>query len=393
MHTSTFLSNYKNIILGCIFLIICNVLYAQKNDANKIVTNNNWSINLNAGSTQYWGYLNSTGIKSSLKHAPTWGYGFVITNQITHVIGFRGQFLMGKIKGRKDVFSDGSPANLLYFSDFAEQNLTVKVSLTNMIKGYKPNRMLNIYGLAGIGLTHSQGQTTNYLTYKIESDWGYKQGRGINGYELEGLGTAGIGVSLKLSNELDFTFENSMKFTKRNKLDEINGFLNSDAFGYSSIGLSYNFRFKKDEKKALVVETIIQEKPKPVTTELKPVEVKKEVVSTPAPAKEVQKSTFVETVKQPEENPVERVVLFSGYKVQIQASITPDSFDNIMKQYNLTEQIREDHTNKWYRYSVGEYSTYKEANAYRKILNTRNKLTGTFIVKIEDGKRVGPVGK
>jgi len=64
-----------------------------------------------------------------------------------------------------------------------------------------------------------------------------------------------------------------------------------------------------------------------------------------------------------------------------------------MMEYHLKEQIREDHTDKWYRYSVGEFKSYLEASKYKRILNTRNKIKGAFVVKFKDGKRVGPVWK
>jgi len=393
MQTSTFLSKQKKIVLGCIFLIICNLLFAQKTELNNISTNKDWSINVNAGSTQYWGYINSRSIGSSLKHAPSWGYGIVLARQITPLFGIRGQFLMGKIKGRKDVFSEGTPANLLYFSDFVESTITATISFSDLIKGYKPNRILNIYGLAGIGVSNFKGNITNYLTWQTVKTWGDKRGRGINGYELEGLGNVGVGLTVKLNKDLDFTFENEMKFMHTNKLNEINGKFPFDLYGYSSIGLSYNFSFKKAAKIAPIVKNIIPETPKPVTAEKKPEEVKKEVVSVPVPVKTEPEAIPIVTVKQTEVKRVERAVLFSGYKVQILASVKIDSFDLIMKKYKLNEQIREDHTDKWYRYSVGEFSTFNEANAYRKILNKRNKLKGTFIVKIIDGRRVGPVRK
>ena len=85
--------------------------------------------------------------------------------------------------------------------------------------------------------------------------------------------------------------------------------------------------------------------------------------------------------------------MFTGYKVQILATLSPASFDNIMLQFNLKEQIREDHTDKWYRYSVGEFKSFKEANAYRKILNSRNKIKDAFVVKFSDGKRGKQVWK
>jgi len=403
MNKSTFIFKPKRIILGCLLLIISNIVLAQKNDTIK-TAENNWSINLNSGSTQYWGYINSWNIGTTLKHEPVWGYGLVLTRQFTHLFGIRAQFLMGKLKGRKDLFSDGTTANLIYFSDFVEGNITAKISLTDIIAGYKPNRALNVYGIAGIGMSNFQGETTNYITKVVVNTYGHGSGRGINGYELEGLGTVGIGLTVRLNKVLDFTFENSMKFIHKNKLNERNGIFLFDLYGYSSIGLSYNFKLNKEEKIKPVVKNTNQTQPKTVITEKKPIEVKKEpapvkpevkkeVVATPAPVKTEQKVTPAEPVKKQEIKPVEKVKLFSGYKVQILATLTPTSFDIIMEQYNLNEQIREDHIDKWYRYSVGEFQSFKEANAYRKLFNTHNKIKDSFIAKFEDGKRIGPVWK
>ena len=388
MYTNTFISNKKKIILGCIFLIISSVLFAQKNELNRVVTNK-WSININAGSTQFWGYINPKNLNTSLKHIPMWGYGLALTRQITPEFEIRGQFLMGKLRGKNDFSNDGKPINLLYFSDFTEGNISAKFSLTDMINGYKPNRPLTIYGLAGLGVANFQGETIDYLTFEKVHNYGHGSGRGIFGYEIEGLGTFGIGLTLKLSKVLDFTFENSLKFTNTNKLNETKGILQFDSYGYSSIGLSYNFSLNKDEKKVPVVKNNIPEKQKSV-------EVKKEVVNTPV--KTEQKVTPAQTMKQPEikeegTKQVEKIALFSGYKIQILATLTYESIDNIMQQYKLTERIREDHSDKWYRYSVGEFKTFSEAKAYRKNLKKHVKLKDSFIVKFEDGKRVGQVWK
>ena len=56
MDTSTFISTTKKFFLGYLLLIICNVLYAQK-AAEKPSVMHTWSININGGSTQYWGIL------------------------------------------------------------------------------------------------------------------------------------------------------------------------------------------------------------------------------------------------------------------------------------------------------------------------------------------------
>jgi hypothetical protein len=271
------------------------------------------------------------------------------------------------------------------------------MSFTDLIKGYKPNRSFTLYGIAGIGLSNFQGETINYNTGIPVNKFGYGSGKGINGYELDGMGTLGIGMTFRLNKAMDFTFENSMKFIHENKLNEVNGKLPFDLYGYSSLGFSYKFGLKKATKNP---PTKISDQAKP-----KPVEAKKEVVPIPkvetkpevkkevsAPVKTEPKITPPEPAKQ-ETKPVERMALFTGYKVQIIATLKAASFDTIMLQYHLKEQIREDHIDKWYRYSIGEFKSYLEASKYRRILNIRNKIKGAFVVKFKDGRRIGPVWK
>ena len=259
--------------------------------------------------------------------------------------------------------------------------------------------MVNIYGLAGFGLTNLQGTVTSYSPNLIVERFGYGSGNGINGYELDGVGTLGLGIAFKLNKSLNLTIENSLKIIDANKFKENKGIIHFDTYSYSSIGLSYNFGLKKAAVVPVKKEVLTQTKPVEVKKEPAPVpapvktepEVKKEVV-VPAPVKTEQKITPPEPAKQ-EVKPVEKTVLFTGYKVQIAATLSQASFEKIAVEFNLKEQIREDHFDKWYRYSVGEFKSFREAISYRKILYSRNKIKGAFLVKFVDGKRIGPVWK
>jgi hypothetical protein len=402
MNTSTPVFNFKKIILGCMLLIICNIVFAQPKTApvkkKTGVVNSEfykWAVNLNGGSTQYWGYINSRNVGTTLRHSPTYGYGLELTRQITPIFGITGQFTMGTLKGRKDLFSNDSSANLLYSSKFMDFSLSARISLTDLFLGIKPQRKLNVYGIVGLGLANIEGRTINYYTFDTVHAFGYGSGKGIKGYELDGMATVGIGLKMKIRKGLDLTFENSMRFIHENKLNEVNGFLPSDLYGYSSLGISYNFGLKKTTKPV-----VAEKKPDAVKKEVAPVtapvktEVKKEPVATPpAPVKKEVVATPTPPVKQEPVKPIEQGTMFTGYKVQIIATMKAASFDALMQEYYLKEQIREDHVDQWYRYSVGEFQTYQQANAYKKILILRNKVKGAFVVKIVNGRRVGPVWK
>ena len=64
-----------------------------------------------------------------------------------------------------------------------------------------------------------------------------------------------------------------------------------------------------------------------------------------------------------------------------------------MLQFNLKEQIREDHIDKWYRYSIGLFQNFNDVNAYMNTLYSRSKIKNAFIVKFVEGKRIGQVLK
>jgi hypothetical protein len=417
MKNSTLSIINKKLFIFCLMLLFGNIVFGQKPAEKKPevkkpiekklverkpieknnILSNKWSIDFNGGSTQYWGNLMSRNFGTTLKHSATFGYGIILTRQISPVFSIRGQFLMGNLKGRKELFSNDSSANLNYHSNFLEGNISVKMSFTDLIMGYKPNRSFALYGIAGIGLSNFQGETVNYNTGIPVNRFGYGSGKGIKGYELDGIATLGIGMTFRLSKAWNITFENSIKSINENKLNEINSKIPFDFYGYSSLGLSYKIGLKKTTK---IQPVKISDQAKP-----KPIEEKKEVIPAPKvePKPEVKKEVAAPVKTEPKITPPEPVKqaakpdgknsLFTGYKVQIIATQRADSFDNIMLQYHLKEQIREDHTDKWYRYSVGEFKSYLAASKYRRILNTRNKIKGGFVVKFKDGKRIGPVWK
>lgn len=104
------------------------------------------------------------------------------------------------------------------------------------------------------------------------------------------------------------------------------------------------------------------EPPKPVVDQPKPVEVKKE---------------------EPEAEPYDSTVIY--YQVQIAAHTQPLSLkyikDNIYIGAVKVNEIREEG---WYKYTLGRYKTYDEANKLLKSIN----VPKAFVVAYKNGKRV-----
>ena len=260
-------------------------------------------------------------------------------------------------------------------------------------------------------MSNFNGRVINSVNGDTLFVMGHGTGKGIFGWEVDGMVTAGIGLSFRLNKNLDFTFENSMKFLQTDKLGRVRGLLNYDMYSYSSAGISYKIGASGESKKTK--KPTVEKKPDvikkddalsavPKKVEDKQVEMEETVVAPPALVKTQNNADLAEKAKVPEvkkemAKPVEVKApavngnLFTGYKVQICAMKSAVPFEKITKFYKLHEQIREDHLDVWYRYSVGEFKTVQAAMAYKKQLIMINKAKTAFVVKFVNGIRVSAI--
>ncbi len=77
------------------------------------------------------------------------------------------------------------------------------------------------------------------------------------------------------------------------------------------------------------------------------------------------------------------------YRVQIAASLNKRiEKDTVASYYKLTEEVKEDSSNGWYKYSVGNFNSYQEASKYKDFLVERNNIKGAFVVLFKDNTKV-----
>jgi len=77
------------------------------------------------------------------------------------------------------------------------------------------------------------------------------------------------------------------------------------------------------------------------------------------------------------------------YKVQIGASQKPLEASFFKDKFNVSDEVSVEQTGEWYKYTVGNFKSYKAARDYT--LKQSN-VEGAFVVKYENGKRVLPTG-
>lgn len=81
------------------------------------------------------------------------------------------------------------------------------------------------------------------------------------------------------------------------------------------------------------------------------------------------------------------------YRVQVQAIYGgKTSAQDIRRRYNISEDVHIDYEGGYTKYTVGGFSTYEEAKAYRDE-RRRNGLSGAFIVGYYDGSRIKDINQ
>lgn len=377
-------------------LILLNTNLNAQNDNFNYGFFDNWSVNLNAGNTQFYGNItNLNNLSSILKYNTTWSYGGIVAKQLTPVFGIRTQFIKGRLKGRRDMLINNIPASPKFDADYFEMNLNTSIDFFNIFMQYKSDRLFNLYGIVGIGLSNFEGQTIDLVNNNTIHSFGYGKGSGIGGWQVEGSVFWGGGAKIRLSNSFDINAEVAFKYINYDKLDGIAGGFKHNSYTYNSLGITYKFGNAEKKKKIVYNEPeikevekvkevepakieVVKEEPKiiePVITEIKKEEVKKEEpvilekpVETPQPIKVTEPS--------------------HEFRVQVLASTVKVPIASIQKRYGISEPIKEDYDGTWFRYSVGSYQEFWKAKEESKKLISRNKVYGAFVVGYKDGKRL-----
>ncbi|RLD60394.1 MAG: hypothetical protein DRJ05_04720 [Bacteroidetes bacterium] len=77
------------------------------------------------------------------------------------------------------------------------------------------------------------------------------------------------------------------------------------------------------------------------------------------------------------------------FRVQVRASkqaIVP--INQLAQKYHITENIKEDFSGNWHRYSIGSFSTYNDAIGFRNTLIANNGVRDAFVVAYYNGERL-----
>ncbi len=365
----------------------------------------NWQININGGSSIFFGDIKQYNIWPISNYENEWrmGAGLTFSRQFSPVIGVRGQGLIGQLSGTRRSW------NRYFENDYIEFNLNTTVNINNLFGEKRDDRFMNFYLTAGIGLLNYNTTLYTLDTKKKVANVGNGNGKGIGGRTLEGILMGGIGIDFRLNDKWSVNLESANRIMNSDMQDAwVSGFP-YDVYNYTSVGFSYRFGIKNRKRGTMGVSTYQREVPQEeyeVTP--KQAEPEKEIyipenepvqVPTPVePPKEKPVEVLVQPKPQPEKTEPEVVVVNKEpvynkdfeYRVQIRARYNRAiSKTYLSAKYNIpASEIKEDIHNGYYIYTVGSFDTYEQAKEERNRLRNYNGITDAFVVAFKNGERL-----
>jgi len=226
----TFRFKYAN--FSILFLILLFIFGGKTNGYCQVFNypeqdTDNWGIGLNVGLLHY---------RSNVNSGSTIGCGITISKIFTPVLGLRGDLMLGDLNGETALYS--------FKSHLIETTINGTVNVSKIIFGNEINKLINVYGLIGIGTTDLQGNTIEKSTDTVVKRYGYGAGKGFFGYQRNGVFNTGIGASFSFVYNLKATLEFDLKFMRGDMMGD--PYVSKlDSYTYTSFSLIYQLPFAR----------------------------------------------------------------------------------------------------------------------------------------------------
>jgi len=186
-----------------------------------------WSVNINAGTTSYFGDLSiyDTDIPLKLSRESGLGFSILISKSVSNTFSFSGQVLIGSFKARKQ--------NIAFETRFLEYNAKLNLDFVNLFNPWKAHNY-GIIGYVGVG---------NYLFNSTKTEY-FEEKEKISTSKSrvpEFVLIAGGGFFYKFVDAFSFTFDIGLRQSQNDKLDSYHHGNDFDYYSYMSFGLTYHF--------------------------------------------------------------------------------------------------------------------------------------------------------
>ncbi len=232
----------KIYIFMLIVFFTVNNLSAQNSEKENYKFLNNWSVNVNFGSSLFWGDLrvNDLWPVDNNQNERKWAYGALLGKRISPLFEIRGQFLFGELSGTKRTEKQ-------YFNaDYLEYNIHTTFDFVNLIYGNNPDRKFNFYALLGIGSFRYRSIKQELGTQKILATAGWNANATVKeDHKSELVFPLGLGGRYNIDRRFSITGDVIWKYTNTDLIDLTEGMSKHDVYSYMSLGVTYRFNFSK----------------------------------------------------------------------------------------------------------------------------------------------------
>lgn len=220
-------------------LVVILTIFSLKTNSQSSTTINfldKWSITASSGVTMEWGDTEANWF-GYLKAKPA--FALVLTKEVSPTFEIRTQALYATLRGYQP------DRNRDFIANIFEWNITGTVDFTKLSFGIDPCRKFMVHGIIGIGFFNFSSILRTINTDSIIATVGYDNNGNKNNYKTEPVFNTGFNIKYKISRQIDIVFENTWTVTGTDYLDGHKGGFQYDIYSYTSIGISYNFNFRK----------------------------------------------------------------------------------------------------------------------------------------------------
>lgn len=358
-----------------------------------------WRITAGGGTSLFFGDVKQYQWYPVTNYENEWRFGgnLMVERSLSPLFSLRGQALYAHLAGTRREWKT-------YFnSEVIEFNLNTAFSVSNLIGGYRADRLVNVNIIAGIGLTNYNTTRYELGTDAIIARRGFGNGSGLGGRTLEGILVGGLGIDFQLNENISIRLETANRAMNSDLLDIHESGFPYDVYNHTSLGVSYTFGSATPRRMPPLVpedepepapERVAEEKEterpvrrEPVKPDVSPYQAILDSMEKEKPAEEPEPVQVTDHKEEPKPayDPAQ-----VEYRVQVRARYGRRiPVQELRRLYNLpSEEIKEDEHNGYYIYTMGSYSTYDEAARNRNRIRSQYGIHDAFIVAFQYGRRL-----
>jgi hypothetical protein len=359
----------------------------------------NWSAGVGGGPNIFFGDLKATQFMPQSSNMNEWKFGgtFTLTKQLSHVFALRGQVLYSELSGTKEFYTDGGVCNEYFDGNVLEWNISGTMNFSNLFSTkYNPKRKFFVFGSLGAGTSSWISKVKDLTTHEEK-----RKSDDLERWTTAFVGVGSLGAYYSFGEKVNLGIEWSLHGVNSDFVDDSKAKFPYDAYSMFAVNLTYNFNKYNPGKEPdtnankIFVPVYI---PQPVPAEVKPVD-----TTPPAPVvikkvepvytdtlEYVPMLTKTDSSEQIFKEPLEKGEF---YRVQIFAfRFDRYSEEELKTRYKLDLDVIKDHSEDWYRYMVGNCTTYAEAKTLKAQMRKKG-FRDAFIIKYTDGTRIPVHGK